>query len=61
MGTYSYELCGGTHAARTGDLGLFHIVSEAGVAKIRRIEAISGEMAFQACKAPATLNTLAQQ
>lgn len=63
MGDYSHELCGGTHAARTGDLGVFQIVSETGVAAgIRRIEAISGETAFQALQnMQATLNGLAQQ
>lgn len=46
-GYYSMELCGGTHTKRTGDIGLFKILTEAGVsAGIRRIEAIAGETAY---------------
>ena len=60
MGPFSVELCGGTHVTRTGDIGLFKITSEAGIASgVRRIEAVTGVQAMDLVQAQqATLSSL---
>lgn len=63
MGSFSKELCGGTHARRTGDIGLFKIVAEYGIASgVRRIELITGAFALEwVTEQQAVLEQLASQ
>ncbi len=56
MGDFSVELCGGTHVARTGDIGLLKLRGESGVAAgVRRLEAVSGEGALELIRSHETV------
>jgi len=60
---FSVELCGGTHAKRTGDIGFLKVVSESGIAAgVRRVEAVVGQAAFEYIhNMEATINSIAAQ
>jgi alanyl-tRNA synthetase len=56
FGDFSTELCGGTHVTRTGDIGLFRITGEGGIASgVRRIEAVTGKGALESVKTTESL------
>ncbi len=63
MGSFSKELCGGTHVSRTGDIGLFRLTTESGVASgIRRVEGVTGDKAVADMQCQDSLiHTLAMQ